>query len=141
MEQIATINVNLEGIKSIEGNLSREIKIQGTLDSVIETFDFQNNIKQQGITGDIVLPQEVLIEGYLQSKDIIKGSLSSMSQISGDIKVPFTQYDTYDGITEVVPAFIQQVLFTKQKLLRKNIKVREIQTYEVSNTYGTTFII
>lgn len=144
MEQITTTNVNinnLEEIKSIEGFLAKKLQIQGILDSIIEISDFQNNIKQQCITG-VILPQKILIEGYLQNKDIIKGSLNSKSQISGSIKVPFTQnYDTYDGITEVVPAFKEQILLTKQKLLRNNIKVKEILTYEVSNSCGTTFII
>lgn len=143
MEKITTTNVNvnnLEEIKSIEGFLTKRLQVQGTLDSIIEISDVQNNIKQQCITG-VILPQKILVEGYLQDKDIIKGSLNLKTQISGNIKVPFTQNDTYDGITEVVPAFIQQILYTKQKLLTSNIKVHEILTYEVSNSYGTTFII
>lgn len=143
MEKITTTNVNvnnLEEIKSIEGFLTKRLQVQGTLDSIIEISDVQNNIKQQCITG-VILPQKILVEGYLQDKDIIKGSLNPKTQISGNIKVPFTQNDTYDGITEVVPAFIQQILYTKQKLLTSNIKVHEILTYEVSNSYGTTFII
>lgn len=47
----------------------------------------------------------------------------------------------YKGEYEITPTIEDQTLPTKNRSLREDIVVKKIPTYEVSNEYGTTFII
>lgn len=47
----------------------------------------------------------------------------------------------YSGPYDVIPRFNEQVLFTAQKLMQKDVTVKRIPQYEVSNDYGTTLIL
>lgn len=50
-------------------------------------------------------------------------------------------YDFYNGSYEVTPKPTEQVLETKDKVMKKNVDVKSIPFYEVDNTKGTTVII
>lgn len=52
-----------------------------------------------------------------------------------------SEHDYYTGEYEVTPKTSAQELATKNKTLKKNIKVLAIPFYEVSNKDGTTAII
>lgn len=51
------------------------------------------------------------------------------------------KYENYGGEYEVTPKDTQQVLETKNKNMKDNVTVKGIPTYEISNDFGTTFII
>ena len=47
----------------------------------------------------------------------------------------------YAGPYDVTPLFSVQTLPTAQKLMQKDVTIRKIPQYEVSNDYGTTLIL
>lgn len=49
--------------------------------------------------------------------------------------------DYYEGEYEVIPKVKEQSLATKQKTMRKDVKVAEIPLHEFSNEFGTTVVI
>lgn len=57
------------------------------------------------------------------------------------IKVVSVDADEYDGSYEVTPSVNAQTLNTADKILRQDVSVLGIPTYETSNQYGKTFII
>lgn len=50
-------------------------------------------------------------------------------------------YPEYKGDYEVIPKTEEQVLPTKGKNMGKDVTIKAIPTFEVSNEHGTTFII
>lgn len=52
-----------------------------------------------------------------------------------------TSLPDYKGEYEVTPSPEEQTLPTKNKSMRKDVTIKKIPTYEVSNSSGTTFII
>ena len=83
------------------------------------------------------------IKGFIKEKEKITGILKPSSlKFQSDIKIPFSQkYKNYLGKKEIIPSFSEQILNTKNKIIDSNVKVFQIQTYETSNEFGTTFII
>lgn len=83
------------------------------------------------------------ISGFLSKKTEVKGSISGSSySITADIKIPQNNiYDIYDDIFQIIPNWSEQVLYTQGKVVKNNIKIFEIPTYQVSNEYGITFTI
>ena len=51
------------------------------------------------------------------------------------------QYPEYHGPYVVVPKSVDQELGTKDKITKRNVLVKEVPTYEVSNVKGYTFTI
>ena len=47
----------------------------------------------------------------------------------------------YSGPYDITPLFTAQVLPTAKKLMQKDVTIRKIPQYEVSNDYGTTLIL
>lgn len=47
----------------------------------------------------------------------------------------------YAGPYDITPLFTAQVLPTAKKLMQKDVTIRKIPQYEVSNDYGTTLIL
>jgi len=51
------------------------------------------------------------------------------------------EYPEYRGRYLVIPKSVDQELGTKDKVLKRNVLVKEVPTYEVSNQKGYTFTI
>lgn len=83
------------------------------------------------------------LSGKISAIQTITGFLSAQASIQGSLTVPrYVGAESYDGPYEVTPrAFDAEVLQTQNKLMRDDVTVLEIPTYETSNEYGTTFII
>ena len=114
--------------KEIEGSLSFLKEIKGE----IKTINY--------IQGELLLKSK--IKGFIKGKEKMIGILKPSLNFQSNIKIPFSQkYDNYTGEKKVVPSFSKQVLNTRNKLVNSDIEVFEIQTYETSNDFGTTFII
>lgn len=65
----------------------------------------------------------------------IHGSISKMGIIGG--KIPVDIYEMYDGTYEVEPdAFQDQVLDTKNKILRKDLEIHHVPFYATHNPQG-----
>lgn len=47
----------------------------------------------------------------------------------------------YSGPYDVIPRFSEQILLTAQRLMQKDVTIKRIPQYEVSNDYGTTLIL
>lgn len=43
------------------------------------------------------------------------------------------EYEKYEGEYEVTPRIVEQMLLTKDKVMKDNVKVKEIPFYEVDN--------
>lgn len=78
----------------------------------------------------------------------ISGVISNRHSIAGTIYLPtnviqeYARLPEYDGITDVIPhAYDDQVLLTKDYIVRDDITVFKIPTSETSNEVGTTFVI
>ena len=75
----------------------------------------------------------------------ITGVINTEQNIGGCIQLPASigiDAPEYDGQTEITPdAYNEYQLETKNKIIREDITVFKIPTYETSNASGTTFII
>lgn len=72
----------------------------------------------------------------IQQDDVLIGVIS----IAGE--PIYTEHEKYAGDYVVTPApFLEQTLFTNNKLMEDNVVVLEIPYYEVSNISGKTVII
>lgn len=77
---------------------------------------------------EIELEEELKLE-ELELDVIIEGSISP-------------DYDMYKGSYNITPlAYNKQELETKNKIMEKNLIVKEVPFFEVSNTEGTTVYI
>lgn len=47
----------------------------------------------------------------------------------------------YEGDYEVEPDFVKQTLPTKNRSMAEDVLILEIPTHEVTNDYGTTYIV
>lgn len=83
------------------------------------------------------------LKGTLSKPITLSGSLSKPQILSGTLtmKAIGSDYPTYSGDTVVIPATSEQLLETSNTIVRDDILVKEIPTFETSNEYGVTFII
>lgn len=135
-------NNTLDERHLIKGILTKVSQIEGSLSSLASLKGEISKINGQ-IKGQL-FSHIPLMEGVIIIQDTLVGQLSSIFNIEGVIEVPYKEEDEYDfylGPTEVTPSFVRQTLNTENKILRNDVKVSQIKTYEVSNNYGTTFII
>lgn len=75
---------------------------------------------------------------------LITADISSSQSITAEISIPEIvekKPDTYTGVLDFTPTFYDQTAYTANKLVKDDVHVSAIQTYEVSNEYGITFII
>lgn len=59
----------------------------------------------------------------------------------GEVTVIHIGGETYAGPYVVIPKRRDQILDTRNKLMRDDVTVKEVPWIEVSNTEGTTYII
>lgn len=87
------------------------------------------------------------LEVILESEEELDLTLESEEELDvvleiDIIEVPVYDHEIYDGEYDITPlAFQEQELETKDKLLEKNIKIKEIPFFETSNQYGNTVYI
>lgn len=75
-------------------------------------------------------------------KIIVEGNITTSSfVVSGDISFTGSGADVYRGRYIVVPKTIEQILETANKLMRENVRVKEIPYAETANQYGITVSI
>lgn len=100
-----------------------------------------------GING-IIEPVEVL-KGSLSKESTMKGALSAESSMNGALSGVQSLNATlgsavegrYNGEYSFTPSKTDQVINTDYKLLTKDLVVKGIPYYEVSNESGITIII
>lgn len=72
------------------------------------------------------------LNGFISKPKSLKGILS-IKNVEGA--------PSYSGETVIIPTTSDQTLATKNTIVRDDILVKEIPTFETSNEYGVTFII
>ena len=83
--------------------------------------------------------------GIIKLTPKIIGEIKLQPKIVGELK--YSTYEvyeaeTYKGDYEFTPLpFQEQILDTENKILKENIKIKEIPYYETSNVYGDTVYI
>ena len=83
--------------------------------------------------------------GIIKLTPKIIGKINLKFKLVGELK--YSTYDvyeaeTYKGDYEFTPLpFQEQILDTTNKILKENIKIKEIPYYETSNVYGDTVYI
>lgn len=92
------------------------------------------------------LSNVISLTGTISSLGEITGAINFLGKITGELVIPTVvraedEYGFYNGEYDVTPTFNDQSLATNQKILRKDVTVFEIPTYETSNQFGVTFII
>ena len=82
---------------------------------------------------------ESVLKGYIHTEDTLHGVI----HIPKIVEIPVVDIPAYDGGYEVTPrAFEDVVLPTAGLYMNKDVRVREMPHYEVSNdAEGTTYII
>ena len=92
-----------------------------------------------------ITKDHVVIDGSVRILFGVDGSVELNNRVDGQSGIFFTQHiyegDTYDGSYEITPSVQDQVLYTKSKLMKDDLKVREIPYYETSNLKGITVYI
>lgn len=72
----------------------------------------------------------------------LSGVISKPESLQGVLSIKNVEgAPSYSGETIIVPATFDQTLETKNTIVRDDILVKEIPTFETSNEYGVTFII
>lgn len=85
--------------------------------------------------------QDVYLNGRIFSTGTLKGSISASYNISGKIMKP-VGYDDYSGNYEITPSVDEQSLDVNDKRMTKDIVIKPIPYFKVSNEYmGETVII
>lgn len=83
--------------------------------------------------------------GDVKSKASVVGSVSSEAVIgdvqAGRIVIRHSDYPDYSGEYEVTPTPSSQTLETTNKTMRRDVEIRAIPYYDVSNPYGRTIYI
>lgn len=85
------------------------------------------------------------IIGKIRAAPRLKGKIKKEISLQGKLK--YSSYvindaEIYEGEHIITPKpFQQQELETKDKILKENIKVKEIPYFETSNIYGNTVYI
>ena len=72
------------------------------------------------------------LNGVISKPESLKGILS-IKNIEGA--------PSYTGETVIIPTISDQTLATKNMIVRDDILVKEIPTFETSNEFGVSFII
>lgn len=117
------LNLQVEEEKDIQINLLNECNLDISFEP-IEDLEF---ILESEEELNILINDEEEIDISMEN-DVIK-------VISDDV-------EKYEGIYDITPqAFQNQELYTKDKLLKENITVKEIPFFETSNQYGNTIYI
>lgn len=92
-----------------------------------------------------ITKDNVVIDGSVRILFGVDGTVDLNNRVDGQSGIFFTQYiydvETYDGSYEVIPSVQDQVLYTKSKLMKDDLTVREIPYYETSNLKGITVYI
>lgn len=84
------------------------------------------------------------VKGTLSSIGSLKGSLSTENTITAALTLKVVEtvsHQIYDGDTVIIPSTSDIILETADKVVKDDILVKEIPTYETSNEYGVSFII
>lgn len=93
--------------------------------------------------GDVKSKASVV--GIVESTGNITGLISSEAVIgdvqAGRIVIRHSDYPDYSGEYEVTPTPSSQTLETTNKTMRKDLEIRAIPYYDVSNPYGRTIYI
>lgn len=97
------------------------------------------------MTGTFSISSQVELTYAISVAQPITGNLSIAPTITGTLSIPpmmESQYSTiYDGETAFTPSWEDQIIQTQDKVLKTNLLILPIQTYQTSNESGITFII
>ncbi len=87
-------------------------------------------------------PDEVVIKAKIVPQASMKGSVSSMSSISGRLSSVQGDVPIYTGEYEVCPKMFQdQMLRTRGLRMTKDVTVQEVPYWETRNQSGITVYI
>lgn len=132
----------------VNGRIVECISLNGVMHSDV-TLIGRLSPTQAILTGRIFIP--VLAEesscdieslsGAIQSDAVLIGVIStSQPMLRGNVAIP-VGYDEFKGSYEVTPKISDQALKTKDKLMYKDLIIKGIPYYEVSNSKGGITII
>lgn len=96
----------------------------------ILVHQLQGKVSEQRLVGKLIKQQ---LHGKVISQQL-------NANVSFNI-VEITTNKKYEGSYEITPKIEEQIFSTKNYVMTKNLIVKEIPTYEVSNDSGVTFSI
>lgn len=134
----------------MQASVSKDITLEGHISSsgIIVSGVANSYLTLSGkiFSDDFVLSgivnPSIALTGHLSPKaNVLSGVLNSRDKLVGNLALP-TGYTYFNGPYEVTPKINSQTIETKDKLMAKNISVKSIPYYEVTNSYnGLTIII
>ena len=84
---------------------------------------------------DLTAKEEIELHMMVQDEDVIKLTFNEGATFVVD-------HEVYHGATEVTPKRLEQILNTADKVVRQNVTIHEIPSYQVRNPQGGyTYII
>lgn len=92
------------------------------------------------MNGSINLQEGTLIGKISLGFAVLAGAIQQPVTLTGQVAIP-TGYKYFTGSYEVTPKVESQMLETKDKLMSKDVHIKSIPYYEVSNPQGGTTII
>lgn len=98
---------------------------------------FQGNWNQSSLFIDVSVEEQTELRVDVTETSSIDVDIKDVVYIKGS----GGDYDFYTGKYKVTPSNQNQILKTQDKVMRDNVTVSKIPTYEVSNEFGTTFVI
>ena len=81
-----------------------------------------------------------ILKGHIISKNTLSATISPKSKLIGELSKPIG-YINYNGTYEITPKTKEQIIETENKHMSRNMLIKEIPFYEVSNEKGETIII
>lgn len=88
-----------------------------------------------------IKPQEATLAGKISLDGAnLAGAIQAPIILSGRVAIP-AGYKYFGGNYEIMPKIESQILDTKDKLMSKDVFIKSIPYYEVSNLQGGTTII
>lgn len=89
----------------------------------------------------MVVSSTVIIEASITPQETIKAEVIPSSVIVGEVLLSdASKSNPYDGTYVVEPSFAQQILETKNKVMRDDVTVNAIEVARTSNPSGGTTV-
>ena len=125
----------LNGFIENDGIIGGQVQTHGTVSGVV-------NYEKQHQIGIVHIKDN--IEGIIQQKNNLSGVINNNNNLIGSINYHTeggSDVPPYEGEYVVTPRIYEQSLATKNKLMKADVKVKEIPYYETSNISGKTVYI
>ena len=83
-----------------------------------------------------ILKGKMVAQGILRGKIVAQGILRGKVTKATIYRDGYEEYEVYKGSYEVTPKVAEQSMYTKDKLMAEDVKIKSIPFFSVSNETG-----